>query len=183
MAVFLGGEWMGRIQEWRVGVWYDANQEEVGGERQWNCLVMEFLWRANRKEAVVLLWLSLGRNSKRQVGDWAEYKIPHFPSAWSAWLRWSRGALGQVVEGEKRELVAENICLVGGILSLVTTAMRLGAQQESAEWAGGGRGNRETQTQTWQQSSEVPDMKSASTKPFTFSLPSSSFLASASSHW
>jgi len=49
--------------------------------------------------------------------------------------------LGQAVEGEKRELVAENISLVGGILS----------EQENAGWAGedmagGERGNRETQT-------------------------------------
>lgn len=122
--------------------------------------VMGFLRRANRRETVLLLWLSLGRNSKRWAGDRAEHKIPHFPPAWS--LGWSRAALGQAVEGGKRELVAENICLVGGILPLVTSAVRLGAEQESAGWAGedmagGERGNRQTQTWMWQQSSEGPD--------------------------
>lgn len=40
--------------------------------------------------------------------------------------------MGQLVEGEKRELVAEKIYLVGGILPLAPTAVRLGAVQEGA---------------------------------------------------
>lgn len=80
-CVFLGGLKGGnRRKKGRSMEWCQSGKKS-GGHGSEIVSLMGFLWRANRREAVLLSWLSPGRNSKMWAGDWAEHEISHFPAA------------------------------------------------------------------------------------------------------
>lgn len=155
------GEWKGRIQGRRVGVWHKANQVKSLREK----VVKLCLWWGSYEGQIAerlscscdCLLEEVARSeqgTEQNVKSHTSHQLDHWDAAELLW--------GRRLKGRRENLLQRNICLFGSILPLATTAVRLGAEQESAGWAGedmagGERENRETQAGMWQQSSEVPD--------------------------
>lgn len=141
----------------RVEVWHDVNQEKCLGEKVvklcpwWNFCEGQIEERLSCScDSLLKEIVRCEQGTEQNMKSHTFHQLYHFSEAE---LLWSKPL--------KRELVAETICLFGGILPLVTTTLTLGAEQENAVWAGehvtgGEKGDRETETWMWQQSSEVP---------------------------